>query len=77
MDKKIYKGTTFTRNSKNFKENIWKAKKFGFNFKIFRKSLAWRIEATNSSTFEIIDYTEQAFVELENAFEFIVSLKKT
>jgi hypothetical protein len=77
MDKKTYKGTTFTRNPKNFKDNVWKAKKLGLNFQIFRKSFAWRIEVTNSVTSEIIDYTEHAFTELEDAFEFIVSLKKT
>ena len=75
MDKKIYQGTTFTRNTKNFKENVWKAKKSGFVFQIFRKSLAWRVEAQNSKSGESFSYQELGFQNLEKAFEFVVNFK--
>jgi hypothetical protein len=75
MDKKIWKGTTFTRNPKNFKDNVWKAKKLSFQFSIFRKSFKWRIEATNSKTGESKDFTELGFSDLEDAFQFVTDFK--
>jgi hypothetical protein len=76
MDKKVWKGTTFTRNNKNFKENIWKAKKGGLQFNVFRKSLKWRVEAQTTKTDEIIDLKELGFEDLEDAFDFIINFKK-
>lgn len=76
MDKKIWKGTTFTRNNKNFKENIWKAKKGGLHFEIFRKSLKWKITAQNQKTNETIDLTQLGFEDLEDAFDFVIKFKK-
>jgi len=76
MDKKIYKGTTFSRNPKNFKENIWKAKKFGFQFLVFRKNFKWRIEAQNTKSCENLNFSDLGFDELEHAFEHIINFKK-
>jgi len=75
MDKKIWNGTTFTRNPKNFKDNVWKAKKLGFQFSIFRKSFKWRIEATNSKTGETRDFSELGFSDLEDALQFVTDFK--
>jgi hypothetical protein len=75
MDKKIWNGTTFTKNPKNFKDNVWKAKKLGFQFSIFRKSFKWRIEATNTKTGENRDFSELGFSELGDAFQFVTDFK--
>lgn len=76
MDKKIWCGTTFTRNNKNFKENIWKAKKGGLQFSIFRKSLKWRLEAEDYKSNLKIYFEDLGFDDLEKAFDFAVSFKK-
>lgn len=75
MDKKVYKGTTFSRNPRNFRENIWKAKKSGFNFSVFRKNFKWRVEAQNAKTGEKLNFLELGFDELENAFEYVIKYK--
>lgn len=76
MDKKVYKGTTFSRNPKNFKENVWRAKKFGYYFSVFRKNFKWRIEAQNTKASESLNLSNFGFEELEDAFEYIINYKK-
>lgn len=75
MDKKLHQGTTFTRNNKNFKENIWRAKKSGLQFSIFRKSLKWRVEAEDYKSNQVFNFEELGFIELEDAFDFVVKFK--
>lgn len=75
MDKKVYLGTTFTRNNKNFKENIWKAKKSGLQFSIFRKSLKWRVEAQDRKSYQLLNFENLGFDDLEDAFDFVVKYK--
>ena len=76
MDKKVWCNTTFTRNNKNFKENIWRAKKAGLQFSIFRKSFKWRVEAQNPKTNQSYNFEDLGFDELEKAFDFVVKFKK-